>query len=276
LDKESYFISLISADAKKFIGDDGVLADGWIYSQDAFFEDTHFKTSWMSLYQIARKSLLVNLSDSYAMNGTPKYALLTISIPKNYKKQQLEELSRGFLDTAREHNVKIIGGDTISSNKLTITLTIISKPNKKTLHRNGMKLGDLVAFSGTLGSSKRDLESLLSGREINRDSKMFAPFIRPRFIKELARYINSAMDVSDGLSTDLSRMGRINRLGFRFFRRFDKNTHCSGEEYELLFSFSQKNLDAVKNIAKKHRVKLNIFAKTIRGAYKNRCKSHHF
>ena len=110
MNKENYFIKKIKNN--NYIGDDGAVItkklkknENYIYSSDGFFQDVHFKTSWMSLEQIAIKSMLVNISDAIAMNAVPKYALLTIAIPKDYSKKQLKELANGFKKIAKKFNI---------------------------------------------------------------------------------------------------------------------------------------------------------------------------
>ncbi len=276
MDKESYFISQITDGSKQYVGDDGVLVEGYVYTQDAFYENTHFKLSWMRLEDIAKKALLVNLSDAFAMNATPKYILLTISIPKHFTKNDLDSIAKGFKSVLDKYHLKLIGGDTIASSLLTFTITVISKPNKKLLYRNGVRAGDLLAYTGTIGGVKKDLRALFRNRVVNKDSKMFTPRLMPDFIKHSARYIHAAMDISDGLSTDLARMSTESRVGVKFLKSIPQDSQCSGEEYELLFSFSKKDKRKIVSLSKRYKIDINIFAKAVRGRYKSRCKSHHF
>ena len=159
--KENYFIKQFSSSHTTYIGDDGAVVGKYIYSMDAFCEDVHFKTSWMSLEQIATKAMLVNISDAIVMNGKPKYALLSVAIPSNYSKKDLKQLANGFKKIAKIYNIEIIGGDTISNNKLDISITIISK-TKKPIYRTGTKKGDLVCYTGNLGKVKQDLDKYSS------------------------------------------------------------------------------------------------------------------
>ena len=78
VDKEQYLINRLKS---KHIGDDAAVIGGTLYSMDAFFEDVHFRRAWMSMAQIGRKAMLVNISDAVAMNAIPQYALVTVSIP---------------------------------------------------------------------------------------------------------------------------------------------------------------------------------------------------
>ncbi|WP_428024637.1 thiamine-phosphate kinase [Arcobacter sp.] len=275
MNKEDYFIKQFKNRHKNIIGDDGAVVGSHVYSMDAFFEDVHFKREWMSLKQIARKAMIVNISDAIVMNAIPKYALLSVAIPKNFSIDDLKELAKGFKSIAKKFGIKIIGGDTISNTKLDISITIISK-TKKPVFRKGLKKDDLLCYTGDLGTCKSDLELLLKGKKVSKKSKFLKPRLNPEFFYEIAPYINCALDISDGLFFELERLSSINNLGFEFFDKISKEVGCSGEEYEILFSFSQKNAQIISEIAQKYEVKLNIFAKAVDGTYKCDCQNHHF
>lgn len=275
MNKEDYFIKQFISKDDKIIGDDGAVIGSNVYSVDAFYEDVHFKRSWMSLKQIAIKAMLVNISDAIVMNAVPQYALLSIAIPKDFTKSDLRALASGFKKVAKDYNIKIIGGDTICNNKLDISITIISKSSKPIL-RSGTKKGDLICYTDELGTCKKDLELLLNNKKISKKSKFIQPKLKAEFFYEVSQYINSALDISDGLSFELERLSKINKISFEFFSEIPKQISCSGEEYEILFTFSKKNKSVIEKIAKKHKIKLNIFAKAIKGKYKCECKGHHF
>jgi len=269
---EEYIIKFFD---NKYIGDDGAVTDGYVYSKDLFCEDIHFKKEWMSLEQIAYKAMLVNISDAIVMNSKPKFALLGLKLPSNITKNEVEALSKGFKKASSEYNITIIGGDTVSGDKLDISITLISKTSNP-IHRKGLEVGNLVCFTGELGSVKKDLEKLFRGEKIDKDSKFITPKLKADFFYEVAPFIKVALDISDGLSKDLSRLSQINKVGFKFLKEFSKDELCSGEEYEILFGFSKENLDMIEKIASKHSVKLNIFAKAVNGEYKNICGENHF
>ena len=273
MNKEDYFISCF--DKNIFLGDDAAILNNMSISQDAFFENVHFKREWMSLYEIARKAMLVNISDAIVMNGRPKYALLTVAIPKDYTRQELKELARGFQETADIFGITIIGGDTIANVKLDISITILAEC-KKPVFRTGIKEGDLLGFTGSLGESKKDLMRLLRGCFVKPNSRFLNPVLRDSFFVKAAPYVRSAMDISDGLFTDLEKLHHANRVGFKFFKPIPKRIGCSGEEYEILFAFNPRYEKKIKNIAKITRTKLTIFAKAVRKPYRNLCKANHF
>ncbi|MGB7401481.1 MAG: thiamine-phosphate kinase [Arcobacter sp.] len=275
MNKEDFFIKQFKNTHKNIIGDDGAVVGSHVYSMDAFFENVHFKRDWMSLKDIARKAMIVNISDAIVMNAIPKYALISIAIPKDFSKDDLKELANGFKNIAKKFGIKIIGGDTISNIKLDISITIISK-TKKPIFRKGLKKDDFLCYTGELGTCKKDLKSLLQGKEVSKKSKFIKPKLKPEFFYEISPYVNCALDISDGLFFELERLSETNNLGFDFFDKISKDIGCSGEEYEILFSFCAKKRDIISKIAKKHKVKLNIFAKAVDGTYKGDCQNHHF
>ena len=273
MNKEDYFIK--NKKKNRFIGDDAAVLGNVCISADAFFENVHFMRKWMSLYQIARKAMLVNISDAIVMNGIPKYALLTVAIPKYYTRKDLKELARGFEETAEEYGIQIIGGDTIANVKLDISVTIVAECVSPVL-RSGMKAGDLLAYTGKLGNSSRDLMRLLRGHRINRNSRFITPVLRKDFFYKAAPNLRCAMDISDGLFHELEKLHRVNRLGFEFFTPIPKRVGCSGEEFEIVFAFDPKNERKIRNIAKLTRTPITVFAKAVRKPYVNLCKANHF
>lgn len=219
--------------------------------------------------------MLVNISDAIAMNAIPKYALLTVAIPKYYNLKDLDELASGFKKVAKKYKVQIIGGDTICNEKLDISVTIISK-SKHPVLRTGTKEGNLVCYTGELGSCKKDLDKLLKGKTLSKNSKFIQPKLNATFFYEVSKYINSALDISDGLFFECERLSKANNVSFEFFEEIPTEIGCSGEEYELLFTFDEQHRSKIEKIAQEHDVKLNIFAKTIEGLYECKCKGHHF
>ena len=274
MSKEAFFISHFPS---QYIGDDGAVIGGFVYSKDLFCEDIHFKRSWMSLEQIAQKSMLVNISDAIAMNAHPKYALIGVVMPKQFDYANLRELSTGFQNVARAYGVEIIGGDTTAGDKLMISITIIAKRPFKVLYRSGVKVGDLVAYTGTLGKPHKELTRLMRGGHVGKDSRFMKPVLKTAFVTKASRHLNAGMDISDGLSKDLSRLLKASgNLGLHVKQKMPKRTLCSGEEYEMLISFDARKKKIIKRIAKQTRTPITIVGKTARKRYVCRCKEHHF
>ncbi len=272
MDKEKYIIDRLST---KFVGDDGAVIGDLVYSKDIFAQDIHFKRGWMSLTQIAQKAMLVNISDAIAMNAKPKYALIGLIVPKDFTCKKIKKLTHGFNKSAKKWGIKIIGGDTTSGEKLVISITIISK-TKKPVFRTRMKEGDLLAYTGKLGSSLEGLNILLDGGILPKNHRFIKPKLRDKFFYKIATYVSSALDISDGLSKDLSRLSLANNLGFHFTKKLSHSILCSGEEYEMLFSFSPRHKEKILKISKKANTPITIFAVAKKGEYSSKCRENHF
>jgi len=275
--KEEFFIKQFNP---KYIGDDGAVISEkyinkkWVVASDSFFEDIHFKREWFNLDEISYKASLVNISDMIVMNAKVKYAVLNVGFPKNLTLSEIKKLTEGFKKAACEYNYEIIGGDTIKNEKIAISVTMIGE-SKKPVFRKA-KINEYVAFTGDLGSVKRDLNILLRGGRVSKNSKFIKPKLKSKFFYKASRYITSACDISDGLFKELERISNISKIGYKFLKNLPKYKGCSGEEYEILFTFPKKNLDIIKNIAKITRTKITVFAITKRGKYKNLCPETHF
>ena len=275
MDKENF---VIKAFLNELNGDDGAVLGKWCFSKDLFFEGVHFQRSWLSCEQIASKALLVNISDAIVMNAVPKYALLGLALPRDISNADIKALQRGFLKTAREFSIKIIGGDTISADKIGISVSLISRVRKKAVYRKGLKKGDLLAFTGELGESLRGLK-MLQKAENSKNSANFKalknpkkavklppthrfikPTLRGEFFYKIAPKVRCAMDISDGLGQDLAKMLALNGLGVNFLTKLSADELNSGEEYEILLAFAPKHRDFMLKTAAKFGVKLNIFA----------------
>ncbi|PHM16816.1 MAG: thiamine-phosphate kinase [Sulfuricurvum sp. PD_MW2] len=271
---ENYFISTFCS-SKSVIGDDGALIGKWIYSKDLFFENIHFKRKWLSPYQIGYKSMIINISDAVAMNAVPRYALLGVAMPKSISLHEMNELSRGIQAAAAEYNIEVIGGDTIGNSKIDISVTIVSYSNDP-LTRSGLKEGDIIAYTGSIGNSAKQLRYLMAGGKVHTKSRFAAPVLRKDFVTQSRRYLRCGMDISDGLCSDIEKLTRLNRLGIRWDKRIPKRIRCSGEEYEMLVAYSPKHALAIRRIAARTRTAITPVAHVVRGQYTNRCKRHHF
>ena len=272
MNKEDYIIKRFSSN---YIGDDCACIGGLCYSCDSFFEDVHFKRGWMSMEQIGRKAMLVNISDAVAMNARPLYALLALALPKDISTVEIDMLTRALQKSAREFGCDIIGGDTISSEKIGITITLISK-SKDPLFRKGLKEGDILAFTGKLGESKRDLDRLLLGRPVKKDSRFFEPKLRVEFVHQARRHLRVGMDISDGLFCDTNKLLDSNGLGLELLRDIEDEIGKSGEEYEMLVGFEEAELSFIEEICKTLKLEFTPFAKARKGGMRFACQEHHF
>ena len=280
MDREAKFIAkLQSQKITRFIGDDGAVVGRFVYAMDLFCEGVHFKIPHFSYYQIAQKALLVNISDILAMGAKPKYALLGISLGKSMSGADIDELNKGFGAVCKAFDIKIIGGDTITSHALNIAITMIGEVRKKPILRSGFRVGDLLFHTQTrgnpLGRAIKDMRYLYRGGRISKRSKFYAPQLHTKFISDILGFVRGGMDISDGLFSELNRVSLLNRVGFRFFERVNRAKAVSGEEYEFLFSIRKSDERKLKLIAQKNRVKLVKVANLVRGKVRFHCISWH-
>lgn len=272
MDKEQYIISHFPS---AYNGDDGAVVGEFVYSMDGFFEDVHFKRSWMSMLQIGRKAMLVNISDAIAMNAKPLFALVTLALPKDISKEDIDLLAKGLGEAAQEFGCEIIGGDTLSAKKLSISITVISKSTNP-LFRHGLKEGDLLAYTGSLGLVKRDLHRLFTGERIENTSRFYEPHLRLEFVAQAREFLAVGMDISDGLFCDANKLLDANNLDMELSCPIPNHVGESGEEYEMLIGFSPEYQKQIEAVAKMTQTPLSIFAKVVSKGERFVCVDHHF
>lgn len=175
MDKERYIFEKFRS---KLNGDDCAVIGERAYCKDLFVEGVHFRRGWLSLREIGAKAMLVNISDMIATNARAKYALLGLALPREIGTREIDELCAGVSETAREWGIRIIGGDTIGSDRIALSVSLIGKC-KRPVFRSGARVGDLIAHTGELGSVGRDLAVLLrdeispaSSQRQNRNDKI--------------------------------------------------------------------------------------------------------
>ena len=175
MDKERYIFEKFRS---KLNGDDCAVIGERAYCKDLFVEGVHFRRGWLSLREIGAKAMLVNISDMIATNARAKYALLGLALPREIGTREIDELCAGVSETAREWGIRIIGGDTVGSDRIALSVSLIGKC-KRPVFRSGARAGDLIAHTGELGSVGRDLAVLLrdeispaSSQTQNRDDKI--------------------------------------------------------------------------------------------------------
>ncbi len=157
MDKERYIFDKFRS---KLNGDDCAVIGERAYCKDLFVEGVHFRRGWLSLREIGAKAMLVNISDMIATNARAKYALLGLALPREIGTREIDELCAGVSETAREWGIRIIGGDTIGSDRIALSVSLIGKC-KRPVFRSGARVGDLIAHTGELGGVGRDLAVLL-------------------------------------------------------------------------------------------------------------------
>jgi thiamine-monophosphate kinase len=249
-------------------------------------EMVHFDLTYVPLKHLGYKSAVVNFSDIYAMNGTPRQITVSLGISRRFTVEHIEELYSGIRLACEVYGVDLVGGDTTASNQgLVISITCIGDaPKDKIVYRDGARDTDLICVSGDLGAAymglqllerekvasagNPDFEPKFQGKEylIERQLK---PEARKDIIEELAKAgvkPTAMMDISDGLSSELLHICKQSKCGCRVYEDripIDYQTAVmaeevnmnlvtaalnGGEDYELLFTVPLTAHDAVEKI----------------------------
>lgn len=208
-----------------------------LFTADMLVEGVDF-TGKATPQDIGHKALACSLSDIAAMGGVPKYALVSLGLPKNNAGEFIDKFYRGLLKLAGDFKVNIVGGDLSYSRRIVIDVSIAGEVKKeKVVLRSTAKPGDLIFVSGALGGS-------IYGRHLK-----FIPRIKEAnyLVKEYK--INSMMDISDGLALDLNRLTESSGAGAVIYEKLipvseqAKSFHQAlymGEDFELLFTMAAK------------------------------------
>lgn len=236
-------------------------------SSDMLVENTHFLKNTNPSH-LGWKSLAVNLSDIAAMGATPKWATLSISLPK-INHAWLKKFSEGFFKCADKFGIDLIGGDT-SKGSLSISITIMGEIKKNTsLLRSGAKINDDIWVTGRLGLAAMGLANLQGKLKLPPRIKikciraLETPSPKTSLGAYLPRYANSCIDISDGLMQDLRHILKASKVGATLLLNHipcEKFIQASkqyqfvlngGDDYELLFTAAKKNRSQIKKIAKR-------------------------
>ena len=248
-----------------------------VVSVDTLVESTDVPPG-MKIDEISRKSVAACVSDFAAKGTKPEFGIVSLTIPKNFSKKQIIELSKGFQKASKEFKVKILGGDTNEGKELSISVSLYGMTDK-IIPRKGAKVGDKIFVTGYFGNTAAGLHRLLKNKKPDKskhDKKIRNAFCKPKpkikFLVKSKKYISSSMDSSDGLAKTLNEMSRQSKRKFRISKLpyekeledFSKKNKTSleklvlfgGEEYESVITISEKNISKVKNLAKKTRTKI--------------------
>lgn len=280
-------IQLKNPESKYGVGDDAAVLDfgnqQTLVTTDLLMEGVHFDLVYTPMKHLGYKSAIVNFSDIYAMNGTPKQITVSLAVSKRFCIEDLEQFYEGLQLACQLHGVDIVGGDTTSSvTGLAISITClgVGKPSS-IIYRNGAKETDLICVSGDLGAAYMGLQLLerekavFEGeKEINPDfsgkeyllERQLKPEARKDIVEALAKEgirPTAMMDISDGLSSELMHICTQSQKGCRIYEdripidyqtavmaeELNMNvTTCAlngGEDYELLFTVSLTEHDKV-------------------------------
>jgi thiamine-monophosphate kinase len=259
-----------------------------LLTTDSFIEGVHFDLTFTSFQHLGWKAIAANLSDIAAMGGTPRYAVLAISIPSKISLEMIEEFYQGAVAACKKYSCLIVGGDTTASiGNMAISVALTGEADEqKILYRKGAQPGDLICVTGHLGASHAGL------RILQREKKRFlesanpaefqpnlAPFVialekhlmpKPRL--DIAAFLTTnvtthcAIDISDGLASEIHRICTASNTGAKIYEHnlpLDSNTQqiakefsespatfalYGGEEYELLFTMTDQEFEKLESL----------------------------
>ena len=269
------------------IGDDAAVVDHFgkqtVVSTDMLVEGIHFDLMYTPLRHLGYKSVIVNLSDIYAMNATPTQITMNIAFSNRFSVEALDEFYEGVFAACEKYSVDLVGGDTTSSNKgFIISVTAIGEITPgKAVKRSGAQPGDLLCVSGFLGGAFLGLTILEREKKIYLESPGVQPdleeqqyivgrMLKPEARKDIIEFFEqqnivptSMMDVSDGLSSETLHICKQSMVGCKIYedkipihddaKQFAYKleldpTACAlsgGEDYELLFTIPQSDHDKI-------------------------------
>lgn len=227
-----------------------------LVTTDLLAEGVHFDLTYVPLKHLGYKAAMVNLSDIYAMNGTPRQMTVSVAISKRFCIEDLEDLYAGIRLACEQHHVDIVGGDTTSSlTGMTISITCIGEARKEdVVYRNGAHETDLICVSGDLGAAYMGLQLLEREKAVFRDEqdvqpdfagkeylleRQLKPEARRDIIEALAKVgvkPTAMIDISDGLSSELMHICTQSQVGCCIYEEhlpIDYQTALMAEELEL-------------------------------------------
>ncbi|MGE5106081.1 MAG: thiamine-phosphate kinase [Sphingobacteriales bacterium] len=269
------------------VGDDAAVIDHFgkqtVITTDLLIEGVHFDLMYTPLKHLGYKSVVVNLSDIYAMNATPTQITMSLGISNRFSVEAMEEFYEGVYAACANYGVDLIGGDTTSSQKgFIISVTAIGEVSPdKYVKRSGAKKGDLICVSGDLGGAYLGLTLLEREKKIylenpgvqpdlENESYIVGRVLKPEARKDIIEFFatnnitpTSMMDISDGLSSDLLHICKQSEVGavlyeekipvhedakqYAYKLEVDP-TACAlsgGEDYELLFTMKQDDYEKI-------------------------------
>lgn len=272
----------------KGIGDDAAVLDfkdeKAIVTTDLLVEGVHFDLAYMPLKHLGYKAVMVNLSDVYAMNATPKQITVSFAVSNRFPVEALEELYAGIELAAALYNIDVVGGDTSSSTSgLIISVTALgSAKEEDVVYRSGAQSNDLLVVTGDLGAAYMGLQVLEREKEVFKVNPQSQPDLDPytylieRQLKPEARKDippllkaldvkpTSMIDISDGLSSEIIHLCKNSKQGVYLYEekipldpavisvceefKIDSTTIAlsGGEDYELLFTIAQADFEKIK------------------------------
>ena len=259
-----------------------------LVSADLLIEGIHFDMTFTPLKHLGYKAVVVNLSDIYAMNGTPKQITVSLGFSSKYTLEAIDEFYDGILLACEKYKIDIIGGDISSSvSGLVISISALGEINENNMvKRNGAEENDLIVVSGDLGGAYMGLTVLQREKEVWKSNPNMQPELdnfnyvlerqlKPEARKDIIEFLadrqikpTSMIDISDGLASEIIHLCKQSNVGCQLYEEklpIDQQTYqtamdfnlnpstCAlngGEDYELLFTVKQKDFEEISKNTK--------------------------
>ena len=255
-----------------------------VVTTDLLVEGVHFDLSYVPLKHLGYKSVMVNISDVYAMNAVAKQITVSIAVSNRFPLEAIEELYAGIYLACDKYGVDLVGGDTTSSTKgLLISITALGEGKKEDLvYRSGAKVNDLIVVSGDLGAAYLGLQVLEREKQVFQVNPNAQPELenytylverqlKPEARKDIVELLKNLevkptamIDISDGLSSEILHICKQSKTGCVIYEdkipldpqvistceefNLDSTTIAlsGGEDYELLFTIAQNDFEKIK------------------------------
>jgi thiamine-monophosphate kinase len=270
----------------KGIGDDAAVfretQKDIVTAVDTFVEDIHFSKQTMQAYHVGYRSLAANLSDMAAMGAEPAYYLVSIVIPEHWSMEELSDIFKGMKTLASNYNIDLIGGDTVSGEKLVISITVIGFVDENQVrYRHDAKAGDVVFVTGTLGDSQAGFYILTNPGDYENEAYYIKKHQLPepqiaysRSLYKIPRL--SLNDISDGIANEAAEIAEASKVSITIhgdaiptsstYHQFPKELqqewkYYGGEDFEILGTLPENSWPYAEQMAELHGVKVTKIGK---------------
>ena len=262
-----------------------------VISVDTYNEGIHF-LNFNKPYLVIKKILRATISDLICKGVKPKYYFISGSgNKKTFSIKKLKDLTKSLLEEQKKYNIKLCGGDTTFSKKLSFSITVIGF-SKTIIFRNNTKINDDIYVTGNIGDSFVGLNVINKKINLKRDlnnyflDKYYKPDIQIKLVEKFLKFSNSSIDISDGLFADLEKM--INNQNVNYEIHIDKvpiskqmemllKKHqfqkikmiSNGDDYQILFTATKNKSRIIRLISKKLNLKITKIGKILSSSHKS-------
>ena len=262
-----------------------------VVSVDTYNEGIHFPNFDKS-YLVIKKILRASISDLICKGVKPKYYFISGSgNKKTFSIRKLKDITKSLLEEQKKYNIKLCGGDTTFSKKISFSITVIGF-SKKIIFRNKTKINDDIYVTGNLGDSFIGLKVIKKRINLKKNQKnyfldkYYKPDVQIKLVDSLLKFSNSSIDISDGLFADLEKMINNQNVNYEIhldkipiskqmemltkkhqFKKIKMISH--GDDYQILFTANKNKSRIIRSISKKLNLKITKIGRILSSSYKS-------